>query len=189
MRKKLVCAICVLVVGNVVAADWDIDIVQGTVNKKALSTLTVESVTDTFGRPTDSYEYPPRGVGKKIEQTVLVYADSGVEFMFNSGGSIVVKVFLVDTRDGYGSYTQNYSHYKGKLTRDLNSDWKLKKFVEIFKEFDLVKQSDLGVACVKGSKAWIQIGFSTASGFINTLSISSGGKISDFCGGREHDAD
>lgn len=181
--RILTYALFALLVGNVAAAEWDIDIVEGTVNGKKLGTLTIDAVTDTFGRPSDSWTTPPMQIIGTLGQRVLVYADSGVKFMFNDDGAVLVEIFLVNARDGSGSFTQHYTRYNGKLNKGVSGDWKLKKFVESFKEFELAKQDDLA-ACMKGGKTWLQIDLDTTTGFMSTITVSSGGRISDFCNPR-----
>ena len=178
MRKLsmlVVCALLASVFAQAFAGDLSVDIVEGTLNGKKLESLTVNSVTDMLGRPSEAYEFNG--------QKVLKYHNDGLWIGFKDG-SVCVAVYVVRQEDTRGAI---YEKYRGKLNKSLDGNWKAKKFTDEFPSFELVGKSEAitGALCFKGSNTWVQVNYDLTSGFLNKVNVASrkGGRISDFCPG------
>ena len=176
MRKlsiSVVYALSTLVLMPVFAGDLSVDVVEGTLNGKKLESLTVDAVTDMLGRPTEAYEME----GMKV----LKYHNDGLWIGFKDG-SVCVDVHVVRQEDMRGAI---YEKYRGKLNKNVDGNWKTKKFTDEFPSFDLVGKSEAitGSLCLKGSNTWVQVKYDLTSGFLNSVAVASrkGGRISDFC--------
>jgi hypothetical protein len=122
------------------AGEINVDILAGTINGKSVDSISIDELTDMLGRPSDSCE--------AFGQKVINYADKGLRFAFNNNdGRKFMTVHLVAYADLMGSFRAGswqpvkYEAYKGKLSKGLSRDWKLKKFLEEFSEFKLVKET------------------------------------------------
>jgi hypothetical protein len=108
-----------------------IDLLAGTVNGKQLNNMTIDDVTDMYGRPSDvivingAYDYTYKHV---------CFTQNGLIFIFNTDKAkcVGVNIFTAKTSD---KQTDNEYHpYKGSISRGVTGDWKAKKILEVFSD-------------------------------------------------------
>lgn len=183
MRKSALILACGLVLNFVAlplhAGEIAIDIVKGTLNGKNLDDLTVDSITDTLGRPTDSY--------KSGGTTFLRYYELGLYFGVSDRGTSL-SVFL--HRHQLAEGNPFFEKFTGKLNKGLSGNWKYKRFVEEFAEFKLVKEGACPfgecAVCLKSPDTWLQVCYDEGSGFLNwiILTTTKSGRGPGICDSR-----
>ena len=125
--------------GYASAAEIDIDFLVGKLNGKDLSSLTIDSVTDMLGRPSQS---------NLIDgQAQLVYESDGIKFYFEKNSTQIssLDIYLVaknvDHQDR-GEEIANYSAFHGKLPNGMNGEWKVEQLLKSFKKEGAIDTTD-----------------------------------------------
>ena len=123
-----------------------IDLINATLNGRPLRDLTLDKITDLLGRPSAVTDPRANKDGNKISYygACLYYHEKGVYFAFfhpqqdKDQHLEELHVYLAKKMDE--RFTAQFIPYKGKLSRDVNGDWKVKKILEIFSD---LKPEDL----------------------------------------------
>lgn len=124
----------------------DIDLLAGTVNGEAMITLMPDQVTDLFGRPTAITAPRTTVTGKTEIPSTMVYGDLGLIFSFRHPRSdpqqtiSTIEVFLSQQLDE-DTHTI-MKPFTGTLTRGVDGNWKAKRVMDEFAQFDPVDQYD-----------------------------------------------
>lgn len=132
----------------------DIDLIAGKVNGHAMAELTIDQVTDLFGRP--SATTAPRLVpgakteGGEIRQleypSTLVYGELGLTFRFMNARSDtnqqIASILIHLSRHTNADTHTLINAYVGAITRDVDGNWKAKRVMEAFKEFTPIDSYD-----------------------------------------------
>jgi hypothetical protein len=107
-----------------------------------------------------------------ISAKTIIYTDMGLRFAFNNDGKRFMTVYLLDYAEGPGRI---YAAYKGKLSKGLNSDWKIKRFLEEFTEFKLDEETGyetgLHYGYFAGPKCFLIIELNAIAQFMSKLTV------------------
>ena len=125
--------------GNAEAQANTVDLIAGTIDGVQLNELTVDKVTDLFGKPSKILK--PTYRWKEQLGNSLCYHQMGLEFYFNNpkidGNKephcAGLKIHLLETWDERSS--KYYKPYSGSLSRQVSSDWKTKKVLDVFSDY------------------------------------------------------
>lgn len=122
----------------------DIDIIAATVNGQPMAELTVELVTDLFGRPTATTDPRTSHIGEKTHDlpSQLIYGDLGLVFLFQHPRSDS-KQRLERVRIHLSQHTDDDTYtviktYSGTLNPAMNGNWKAKRVMEEFAAYEPV---------------------------------------------------
>lgn len=132
----------------------EIDLIGGTVNGQAMVALTPDKITDLFGRPsatTDPRILPGLKSGATVipeteVPSTIVYGDLGLIFRFRHPRSdpkqtiASILVFLSQQSDE-NTHTQ-MKPFSGTLSRAVNGNWKAKRVMEEFTQFNPIDEYD-----------------------------------------------
>lgn len=111
-----------------------IDLVHATLNERPLSELTLDAVTDLFGRPTASAD-PTADLGP-----ILAYADQGLVFWFKDRLEdprqrlISIVVYLTPKQDSE-THVQCLA-FRGTFVQGITAEWKAPMVMQAFAKFN-----------------------------------------------------
>jgi len=104
----------------------DLDLLNATINGHYIFDLSVDQVTDIFGRPSGVL-HPE---SKREPNAVSVqYVDRGLDFQFPDPSKPCERLTVYLSRQG------QFSSYSGTISRGLNANWKVKQLLDVFAEF------------------------------------------------------
>lgn len=129
-------------------SDVDFDFIAGKLNGKSLDGLTIESATDLLGRP-EIVTPPTKGESVKFG-ACLYYQSKGIALFFRhpeqdpQQGFNQMYVYLAPmVEDDYGNRPRcAFSPFTGKLSKHVDANWKLSKFLEEFKNEGVTNRTD-----------------------------------------------
>jgi len=121
-----------------------IDLVNATLNGRPLRELTLDEITDIFGRPssvTDPKEITSAKNEISYYGAVINYHDKGLHFVFTSPhmdkDQHLEELRISLSKNMDAKCGACFVPYQGKLSRDVNGGWKAKKVSEVFSDLNL----------------------------------------------------
>jgi hypothetical protein len=146
MRKLGVIAVALTLLA--VAVGWaqaqttppSIDVFAGTLNERPLRGLTVDAVTDLFGRPTAVQ----RGI-EGLTGAQVHYHETGLSFWFHPAktdpreGLFLMSVYL--SRSWDKKFALHYKPFSGQLSPAVDGNWKADRLMREFADHNPVVDS------------------------------------------------
>jgi hypothetical protein len=119
----------------------NINLYKGTVNGNVFHELTLDKVTDIFGRPSQHI------LEEQSEYESILYSEFGLLFNFDKSSKkcsrLIIFISEKISDKSFGLHTRvlsNYKKYNGNISKDIDENWKLKNIFEQFKDNNPVQQ-------------------------------------------------
>jgi len=146
-------------IADVRAEDIDVNFIAGTLDGKKWGSLNIDTVTELLGKPGKTRAAKVLKYGIKAG-ACLSYETERLSFYFehplvNSNqalSALFISLVPVVTKDFDDGSEQRLSAFRGVMTRDVNADWKIRKFLEVFKDYGAVDKADRATLVEKNAE-------------------------------------
>ena len=124
-----------------------VDLISAKINGFSMKDLTLDKVTDLFGRPSavrDPGVYESRSGKKTYYGSTLYYHEKGLAFTFQhpeeDKEQHCTDVGIYLSRHWDKNFSTHFLPYSGALSRSVSANWKARRVLEAFSDFQTENQ-------------------------------------------------
>ena len=150
-----------------------IDLVSAKINDLPIFELTLDKVTDLFGKP--SVVEPPCVIGERFG-AFLHYHDEGLTFVFyhpeTDKEQRCIGVYVYLAKKWNKGVNRFYTPYSGEIRRNVNARWKVKDVIKTFSDCNPRDLNDARIQITPpGSRHKVTFEYEGTTKFIEKIAV------------------